>query len=121
MENIRTIIFYKSYFLDFYNAVGQKVQDKIEYILDILATQQIVPMKFIKYIENSDGIYELRVSAGSNEYRILCFFESGSLIEGGKVVVLGNSFLKKDKKDYKKALEKAQKIRTEYFEENKID
>ena len=77
MENIRTIIFLKSYFLDFYNSVGQKVQEKIEYVLDILATQPVVPLKFVKYIENSDGIYEIRISSGSNEYRVLFSLKQG--------------------------------------------
>ena len=54
-----------------------------------------------------------------NKYRILFFFEEGSLIEGGKIVILGNGFIKKDKKDYKKAVSKAEFIKKEYFDEKK--
>jgi hypothetical protein len=72
----------------------------------------------VKYIENSEGIYEIRVSVRSDEYRILFFFESSSLIEGGNVVILGNGFIKKDKKDYRKAVSIAEKIKKEYLEEN---
>ena len=72
----------------------------------------------MKYIENSNGIYEIRVSVRNDEYRILFFFESSSLIEGGNVVILGNGFIKKDKKDYSKAVSIAEKIKKEYLEEN---
>ena len=72
----------------------------------------------MKFIENSDGIYEIRVSVRSDEYRILFFFESSSLIEGGNVVILGNGFIKKDKKDYRKAVSIAEKIKKEYLEEH---
>jgi hypothetical protein len=118
MNSIRQIIFYKTYFLEFYNKVNIKVQEKIDFALEILATQHIVPQSHVKYIENSDGIYEIRVSVRSDEYRILFFFEDSSLIEGGNVVILGNGFIKKDKKDYRKAVSIAEKIKKEYLEEN---
>ena len=111
MDNIRQIVFHKTYFLEFYNSVNNKVQEKIDFVLEILATQHRVPTNHVKFIENSDGIYELRVSVRTDEYRILFFFEEGSLIEGGKIVILGNGFIKKDKKDYKKAISKAEFIK----------
>lgn len=120
MANLRQVKFFKQYFLDFYTSLNTRVQEKIDYLLDVLATQPFVPSKYVKYIENSDGIYELRISISTNEYRILFFFESGSLIDGGKVVILGNGFIKKDRKDYKKAVEKAEAIKRDYFKENKI-
>lgn len=82
-----------------------------------MATQHFVPIQYVKFIENSDGIYEIRVSVGSNEYRVLFFFETSSLIEGGKVVILGNGFIKKDKKDYKKAVAIAEQIKQKYLAE----
>lgn len=119
MAEKRQIILYKTYFIDFYSSLNNKIQEKIDFILEILATQSFVPQTYVKFIENSDGLYEIRVSVKNNEYRILFFFESSSLIEGGKIVILGNGFLKKDKKDYKNAINKAHQIKKEYFDENK--
>ena len=120
MDKVREIIFYKNYFLEFYCTVDTKVQEKIDFVLDVLQTQKFVPQAYVKFIENSNSIYEIRISVRNNEYRILFFFEDSSLIEGGKVVILGNGFLKKDKKDYIKAVKKAELIKKEYFEDNKI-
>jgi hypothetical protein len=118
MSNLRKIVLYKTYFLEFYNSVNSKVQEKIDFALDIITSQPIIPTKHVKFLENSDGIYEIRISHRTDEYRILFFFESGSLIEGGKIVILGNGFIKKDTKDYVKAIKKAEQIKTEYFDEN---
>lgn len=104
MEKLREIKFYQSYFLEYYKAQSEKVQEKIDFILQVLETQHFVSDKYVKHITNSNGIYEIRISVGSNEYRILFFFESGDLISGGKIIVLGNGFMKKDTKDYKKAV-----------------
>ena len=120
MDSVRKIVFFESYFLDFYSSVDNKVQEKIDFVLEVLVTQKFVPHTYVKFIEDSDGIYEIRVSVRNNEYRILFFFESSSLIEGGNVIILGNGFIKKDKKDYRKAIKKAEKIRIEYLEKNKI-
>lgn len=117
MEKLREIKFYQSYFLEYYKAQSEKVQEKIDFILQVLETQHFVSDKYVKHITNSNSIYEIRISIGSNEYRILFFFESGDLISGGKIIVLGNGFMKKDTKDYKKAVQLAEAIKDAYFEE----
>ncbi|MCC6461911.1 MAG: type II toxin-antitoxin system RelE/ParE family toxin [Saprospiraceae bacterium] len=114
---MRELIFYKTYFRTFYEELEERARNKIDYALLILQTQPIVPQKFVKHLSGSDGIYEARASVGSNEYRILFFFEKGSLIEGGKIVVVGNGFLKKDERDYRHAIELAECIKAEYFAE----
>ena len=114
---MRQMIFYKTYFRDFYNGLNERARSKIDHVLFILESQPIVPQKFVKHISGSSGIFEARASVGSNEYRILFFFENGSLIEGGRIVVVGNGFLKKDDRDYKRAVELAERIKLEYFAE----
>jgi len=116
---MREVIFYKSYFQDFYDSLDNRIRNKFEYVLLILETQPVVPQKFVKHIAGSTGIYEIRIGVGSNEYRVLFFFESGSLIEGGKIVVVGNGFLKKSDRDYPRAIELAENIKAEYFAELK--
>ena len=112
---MRKIIFYKDYFSDFYSAQSLKVKEKIKYCLSLLEERKNVPTKFVKYIINSEGIYEIRVRVGNNQYRILFFFEEGNLIDGGKVVIVVNGFVKKNDTDLKKAVKKAEKLRLEYL------
>jgi phage-related protein len=70
-----------------------------------------VPEIYLKYIKNTDGLYEIRVQLGSEIFRIFCFFDEGQLI------VLMNGFQKKTQKTPKKEIELALKIKKEYENE----
>ena len=113
MTYIRQVIAYKNYFLNFYKDLPDNVQAKIEWTLNLIRVTQKVPEKYFKHIEDSKGLYEIRVEVGSNIYRIFSFFDKGNL------VVLGNAFQKKTQKTPKQELEKAIKIMEEYQHENK--
>jgi phage-related protein len=105
----RKIIVYKNYFIDFYKEQDEKVQVKIEYVLDLVRFEKRVPVKFLKYLESTDGIYEVRVTTTFKNVRILCFFEKGEL------VVLTNCFLKKSQKTPRKEIKLAEKLKKEYL------
>ncbi len=109
----RTIIFYKSYFDDFFNEQKQKVKEKIIWTFDLIEELQRVPETYLKHLENTDGLFEIRVQQGSDIFRIFCFFDQGQL------VVLANGFQKKTQKTPKKEIEKALKIKEEYESEKK--
>lgn len=110
-EKIRTVILYKDYFTDFYNKQRQKVKEKIIWTFILIETIQNVPEEYLKHIEGTEGLYEIRVQFGGNIYRIFCFFDKG------KLVVLANGFQKKTKKTPKSEIEKALKIKQEYEKE----
>ena len=74
---------------------------------------EIVPVKFLKHIEGTKGLYEIRVSSGSNIARIFCFFDKE------KLVILLQGFIKKKQKTPKKEIERALKLMEEYYEEKK--
>ena len=107
----REIIVYKEYFIKFYKAQEHKVQEKIEYVLDLIRFEERIPKKFFKALENTEGIYEVRVITTFKSIRILCFFDDGNLI------ILVNSFIKKTQKTPKKEIELAQKLKKEYLEQ----
>ena len=107
----RTIIFYKSYFDDFFKE--QKVKDKIIWTFDLIEELQRVPETYLKHLENTEGLFEIRVQQGSDIFRIFCFFDQGQL------VVLANGFQKKTQKTPRKEIEKALKIKEEYESEKK--
>lgn len=110
---IRQVIFYKGYFLDFYEAQTDDVQKKIEWTLKLLQTIDRLPKKYFDHLTNTNGLFEIRVEVGSNIFRIFSFFDKGNLI------VLGNGFQKKTQKTPKGEIEKALKIKAEYESENK--
>ena len=109
----RTVIFYKDYFEEFFVKQRQKVKDKILWTFDVIELHQHVPENYLKHMEGTDGLYEIRVQQGSDIFRILCFFDEG------KLVVLANAFQKKTQKTPKQEILKALKIREEYYEEKK--
>jgi phage-related protein len=104
----RKITFYKNYFQDFFSKQSKKVKAKIVWTFDLVEDLQRVPETYLKHIENTDGLYEIRVQLGSDIFRIFCFFDKG------KLVVLANGFQKKTQKTTKKEIEKALKIKAEY-------
>ena len=74
MEKIRTIKLYGNYYKEFYVVQTDEVRHKINQVLKLIETQRIVPIKFLRFIEGSDGIYEIRIELGGNIYRIFCCF-----------------------------------------------
>lgn len=109
MQEERKIIFHKHYFQEFYSEQRDAVKEKIGYVFRLIKTVNKVPERFLKHIEGSDGLYEIRVEVGSNIYRIFCCFDKGSL------VVLFNAFQKKTQKTPKSEIELAEKLMIDYF------
>ncbi|MBC7900207.1 MAG: type II toxin-antitoxin system RelE/ParE family toxin [Saprospiraceae bacterium] len=110
MKVDRQIIFYKNHFWDFYSSVIDKTKDKIDFVLSLIKTVEKIPLKFFKHIEDTDGLYEIRVEVGSNIYRIFCCFDQSNL------VVLFNGFHKKSQKTPRQEIALAEKLKKEYFE-----
>ena len=108
---IRNIISYKERFVEFYKSQDDKVQRKIEYVLDIIRHEQHVPAKFFKSLSNTNGIHEIRVITTFKSIRILCF------IDHGNIIVLTNCFLKKTQITPKKEIQYAEKLKEEYLTE----
>ena len=111
MNKKRELIFYKDYFRDFYKLQAKKVQTKIIWTFRIIEDIERIPEIYFKHLENADGLYEIRIQLGSDIYRIFCFFDDEN------IVVVGHGFQKKTQKTPQKEIEKAQKIRKEYFDE----
>ncbi len=109
----RRIIFYKDYFEEFFIRQRDKVKDKIIWTFTLIEELERVPENYLKHIENTSGLYEIRVQAGNDIFRIFCFFNQD------KLVVLANGFQKKTQKTPKNEIEKALKIKAAYENEKK--
>lgn len=85
----------------------ERQQEKIQYGLLLLKTQDRLPKKFVKFIR--DGLYELRTEYGGNIFRVFFIFDEG------RIVVLFNGFQKKTQKTPNSEIEKAIKIKEAYY------
>lgn len=110
-KKIRTIIFYKNYFKEFYIKQAEEIRRKINYSMSMVETQRIVPKKFLRFIEGSDGIYEIRTEYGGNIFRVMCCMDKDA------VVVLFQGFQKKTHKTPQKEIRLAEKLKHEYYKE----
>lgn len=115
MEDIkyRKIHLYKNYFSDFYKKQKEKVKNKILWTFRVIESLQQVPTDYLKHIEGTEGLYEIRVQTGNDIFRIFCFFDEG------KLIVLANGFQKKTQKTPRKEIDKALKIKEEYGNDKK--
>ncbi len=110
MESKRKLIYFRNYYWDFFNSLTDKVKDKIDYVLILVTMADKIPKKFFDQMVGYDGLFEIRIEYESNIYRIFCCFDEGN------IVVLFNGFQKKTQKTPKKEIEKALRIKQEYFE-----
>jgi phage-related protein len=112
-KKYRTIITFKDYFEEFLTKQRQKVREKIFWTFLLIEEVQQIPETYLKHLEGTNGLYEIRIQYGSDIFRIFCFFDEG------KLVVLANGFQKKTQKTPKQEITKALKIMEEYHENKK--
>lgn len=109
----RSVIFYKNYFEDFFIIQSVKVKKKIIWTIQLIEGLDRVPETFLKHIESTNGLYEIRIRTGKEIFRVFCFFDKG------KLIILANGFQKKTQRTPKKEIAKALKIKGEYENESK--
>lgn len=110
-QKIRQVVFYQDHFEKFFLSQKTKVKEKILWTLELMEDLLMVPEAYLKHIENTDGLYEVRVQCASDTFRIFCFFDED------RVVVIMNGFQKKQQKTPKNQINKALKIKEAYENE----
>ena len=104
----RKVIAFGRYYAAFISSLTAQEALQVKYILSLLQIEHPLPPKSIKLLR--DGLYEIRISYNNNIYRIFFIFDEG------KIVVLFNGFQKKTEKTPASEIEKAIKIKEEYYE-----
>jgi phage-related protein len=110
----RNVIFYRSasgacpvkHFLD---SLPGQIAQKIVWVLRLVEDLDSVPVKYFAKLSGTGGIWECRINAASNAYRILCFFS------GASSVILTNGFIKKGRKPPRNEIEKAEARRKDFI------
>ena len=100
-------MYYKDYFISFYRSLEFGAQKKVDYVLGMLKLQERVNERFVKFIR--DGLYEMRASHNGNIYRVFFIFDEGN------IVMLFNGFQKKTRKTPEYEIDKALKLKQEYY------
>ena len=111
MKKYRNVITYKNFFEDFLSQQQPKVVSKILQILRIIEEVERGPVNHLKYIEDTNGLFEIRVKFGSDIFRVFCFFDAG------KLVVLLSGFQKKTQKTPPEEIKRAIRLMNEYYKE----
>lgn len=101
---------FQNYFKDFKKTLSIDVLKKIYQVFIYIMTEERIPVKYLKSIEGTKGLYEIRIEESGNIYRIFCCFDDGNII------VLFNAFQKKTQKTPSNQIAKAKKIMKDYFE-----
>ena len=104
----RKIVAYGGYYESFMKTLSSNERRKILKALLLFSEEEKIPYHYIKYIR--DSIFEFRVSYENNEFRI--FF----IYDGNTIVVLLNCFKKKTQKTPQNEIEKAIRLKNEYYE-----
>jgi phage-related protein len=109
LQTNRKLYLYEDRFMNWYLQLDKKVQEKIDWVFELVKTVPVIPQKYFRHLENADGLYEIRVEYESNIYRIFCFFDEGNLI------ILINAFQKKTPKTPRSEIALATKLKKQYF------
>lgn len=112
---MREIIFYRTTngrcpIEEFLDKLSDKQVAKILWVLRLVKSLEAAPRQYFKLLENTDGVWEVRVQLGNNTFRLLGFFAET------RVIVLTNGFTKKTQKTPPKEIALAQQRREDYFE-----
>lgn len=67
-EKFRNVILYKEYFAEFFAGRRQKVKDKIVWTLHLIEELPRVPETYLKSLEDSDELFEIRIKQGSDNF-----------------------------------------------------
>ena len=109
-SNVRKVVIYGDHFWEFYDKQNDRVKQKIDWTIKLVQELDRIPEKYFKHIVGTT-LYEMRILAGTNIFRVFCFFDKGQL-----VVVL-NGFQKKTQKTPKNEIKLALKLQAQYYNE----
>jgi len=97
----------------FYNNLGVKEQRKIDFVIDKVELNFFGD--WFKKLSDSNGIWEFIVDYRGIFFRLLAFFDT--IEPTDPLIIVSHGFKKKTNRTPKKEIEKAERIKENYFSE----
>ncbi len=112
---MKTVNFYKtsegkSPVAEFLDSLTAKEAQKVIWVLKLVEEMDRVPATYLKKLTNTEEIWEIRVQAGNNIFRLLGFFD------GDNLIVLNHGFQKKTQKTPARDIKIAEQRRRDYLQ-----
>jgi len=99
---------------EFLDSLSGKQAQKVSWVLQLIEDMENIPVKYFKKLVNTDDIWEVRVQAGNNIFRLLGF------LEGRQLVILNHAFQKKTQKTPKKEIQIAEARKKDHLRRRKM-
>ena len=111
---MRDVLFYRTQsgrqpVAEFLDSLDGKQAQKVAWVLELVESIERVPKQYFKKLENTDGIWEVRVQSGNHAFRLLGFWDTG------KFVILCHAFAKKSQEVPAKEINLAEERKHDYF------
>jgi phage-related protein len=94
---------------DYLDTLADKHVQKVLWVLRLIQDLPRIPQRYLKKLQGTEDIWEVRVSSGNNIFRLLGFFTKNSLM------ILTNGFTKKSQKTPRNEIETAERRKKEYL------
>ena len=66
----RQIVVFENHFKEFRKKLDRETLKKVYQVLTLIMATEVIPKKFLKHIVGIPGLYEIRVAANKNLFRI---------------------------------------------------
>jgi phage-related protein len=115
---MRTVNFYRllngnSPVEEFLDSLTGKQAQKVLWVLQLIEELDVIPRQYFKKLVDSEGIWEVRIQFGNDIFRLLGFFDGGTLL------ILTNGFAKKTQKTPPQEITLAVRRKEEYLARRK--
>jgi phage-related protein len=115
---MRTVNFYRllngnSPVEEFLDSLTGKQAQKVLWVLQLIEELDVIPRQYFKKLVDSEGIWEARIQFGNDIFRLLGFFDGGTLL------ILTNGFAKKTQKTPPQEIALAVRRKEEYLARRK--
>jgi len=115
---MRTVNFYRllkgnSPVKEFLDSLTGKQAQKVLWVLQLIEELDVIPRQYFKKLVDSEGIWEVRIQFGNDIFRLLGFFDGGTLL------ILTNGFAKKTQKTPPQEIALAVRRKEEYLARRK--
>ena len=98
---------------EFLDSLNAKQAQKVLWVLQVVQELPRVPVQYLKKLEGTEDLWEVRSEFGGDAFRLLGFWDAGRLI------ILTNGFAKKTQKTPEREIALAEQRKRDYLSRRK--